>query len=140
VRLLEGPTGGGCAMTARDLSDRVGGFPEHPEIYFNEDGEYIAKIAELGYRAAIMADLRVHHTGGSGFTYQSPEKVEFWTRWYRKTVRKQRVKRVLLRLPLAGRVNARYALFQPPDRERRLERTMRPPTPSPQRRRGTHGH
>ncbi len=37
VRLLKGPTGGGCAMTARDLYDRVGGFrqderhlPERP--------------------------------------------------------------------------------------------------------------
>lgn len=140
VRLLEGPTGGGCAMTARELADRVGGFPEHPEIYFNEDGEYIAKIAELGYRAAILADLKVHHTGGPGFTYQSPEKIEFWTKWYRKTVRKQRLKRALLRLPLARRVNARYALFQLPDRERRLERTMRPPKSSTRRMRGMNGH
>jgi GT2 family glycosyltransferase len=140
VRLLEGPTGGGCALTARQLSDRVGGFPEHHEIYFNEDGEYIAKIAELGYRAAILADLRVHHTGGPGFTYQSPEKIEFWAKWYQKTVRKQRFKRALLRLPLASRVNARYTLFQPPDRERRLERTMRPPTSSTHRMSGTNGN
>jgi GT2 family glycosyltransferase len=130
VRLLEGPTGGWCAMTDRELSDRVGGFPEHSEIYFNEEAEYIAKIAELGYRAAIMADLQVHHTGGPQFTYQSPEKVEFWARWYRQAVRRQRLKRVLLRVPFAGRLNARYKLFQPPDPERKLERMMRPPQDS----------
>jgi hypothetical protein len=69
----------------------------------------------------------VHHTGGPQFTYQAPEKVEFWARWYRNAVRKQRLKRVLLRLPLVGRLNARYTLFQPPDPERKLERMMRPP-------------
>lgn len=127
VRLLDGPTGGWCAITDRELSDRVGGFPEHGEIYFLEDAEYIAKIAPLGYRAAIMADLRVHHTGGPSFTYQSPEKVKVWARWYRGAVRKQRLKRALLRLPLAHTLNARYALFQPPDPERRLEKAMRPP-------------
>lgn len=127
VRLLEGPTGGWCAITDRELSDRVGGFPEHSEIYFNEEAEYIAKIAKLGYRAAIMADLRVRHTGGPRFTYQSPQKVEFWARWYRQAVRRQRIKRAVLRLPLARKLNARYALFQPPDPERRLEKAMRPP-------------
>jgi GT2 family glycosyltransferase len=127
VRLLEGPTGGWCALTDRELSDRIGGFPEHPEIYFNEEAEYMAKIAELGYRAALLADLQVHHTGGPRFTYQSPEKVEFWSRWYRQTVRKQRLKRMLLRVPFVGRVNSRYGLFQPPDPARKLERTMRPP-------------
>jgi GT2 family glycosyltransferase len=127
VRLLEGPTGGWCAITDRELSDRVGGFPEHIEIYFNEEAEYIAKIAEMGYRAAIMADLRVHHTGGPQFAYQAPQKVEFWTRWYRRAVRRRRLKRALLRLPLANRVNARYALFRPPDSDRRLEKAMRPP-------------
>jgi GT2 family glycosyltransferase len=127
VRLLEGPTGGGCAMTDRELSDRVGGFPEHSEIFFHEEGEYIGKIAELGYRAAILADLRVHHTGGPRFTYQSPEKMEWWSRWYRRTVRRRRLKRALLRLPLARQLNTRYRIFQPPDPERRLERTMRPP-------------
>jgi GT2 family glycosyltransferase len=85
VRLLEGPTGGGCAMTDRELSDRVGGFSEHPERFFQEESEYIGKIAEVGYRAAILADLRVHHTGGPGFTYQSPEKMEWWSQWYRRT-------------------------------------------------------
>jgi GT2 family glycosyltransferase len=129
IRLLEGPTGGWCAMTDRELSDRVGGFPEHPEIYFNEEAEYIGKIEELGYRAAILADLRVHHTGGPGFTYQSPEKVEFWSRWYRQTVRKQQLKRAMLRVPLAGRLNSRYGFFSPPDPERRLEKAMRPPDP-----------
>jgi GT2 family glycosyltransferase len=129
VRLLEGPAGGGCAMTDRELSNRVGGFPERSEIYFNEEAEYIEKIGAVGYRAAVLADLKVHHTGGQEFAYQAPEKVEVWARWYRKTVRKQQVKRLLLRVPLMSRLNARHALFRPPDPERKLERAMRPPEP-----------
>jgi GT2 family glycosyltransferase len=130
VRLLEGPTGGWCAITDRKLSDQVGGFPEHDKIYFNEEAEYMGKIAKLGYGAGILADLQVHHMGGPRFTYQSPEKVELWARWYRQAVRRDRVKRMLLRVPLVGRINTRLGLFRPPDPERKLERMMRPPTAS----------
>src|SRR5207249_1721990 len=40
VRLLEGPAGGGCAITSRELADRVGGFRERPgEVFWLEDEE-----------------------------------------------------------------------------------------------------
>ena len=38
VRLLSGPAGGGCAMTSRELNERVGGFRQHTkEVFWLED-------------------------------------------------------------------------------------------------------
>ena len=83
MRLLTGPAGGGCAMTSRALSDRVGGFRERPkEVFWIEDGAYIEEIERIGYRAAVLADLRVHHTGGSYYTQASREKEEHWKRYW----------------------------------------------------------
>ena len=76
VKLLHGPTGGGCAITSRELNERVGGFREDPkQVFWLEDETYIADIARLGYGAAVLADLRVHHTGGPyyrGFRRRKP--------------------------------------------------------------------
>ena len=80
VRLLKGPTGGGCAITSRELNQRVGGFRQHTkEIFWLEDEAYIEDIERLGFRAAVLADLRVHHTGGPYYSVESKEKAEFWS-------------------------------------------------------------
>ena len=64
VRLLRGPAGGGCAMTSRELNERVGGFREDKkQVFWLEDEAYIGDIAKLGFGSAVLADLRVHHTG-----------------------------------------------------------------------------
>ncbi len=82
VRLLKGPTGGGCAITSRELNERVGGFRQHTkEIFWLEDEAYIEDIERLGFGAAVLADLRVHHTGGPYYSVESKEKAEFWKRW-----------------------------------------------------------
>ena len=115
VRLLKGPTGGGCAMTSRELYDRVGGFKEQRgKVFFLEDAAYVEDIRAIGYEPAILADLKVHHTGGPHYSEMPPEKAAFWAKWNRTNARKARVKRVLLRLPFVRRLNARHGWFVEP--------------------------
>jgi GT2 family glycosyltransferase len=115
VRLLRGPAGGGCAMTSRELNERVGGFREDKkQVFWLEDEAYIGDIAKLGFESAVLADLRVHHTGGPHYTKASKEKVEYWKRYNARRARRQRVKRILYRLPLVPRLNARFGWFVAP--------------------------
>jgi GT2 family glycosyltransferase len=115
VRLLRGPAGGGCAMTSRELSERVGGFRERKnEVFWLEDEAYIGDIGKLGFGSAVLADLRVHHTGGPHYTVTSKEKAAYWRRYKRRRARRQMVKRVLYRLPFVPRLNARYGWFVAP--------------------------
>ena len=115
VRLLRGPTGGGCAITSRELNERVGGFREsNKHVFWLEDAAYIEDIQRLGFGAAVLADLRVHHTGGPHYTETPKEKVEYWTRWKASQARKATVKRILVRIPFVRRLNARHGWFVPP--------------------------
>jgi rhamnopyranosyl-N-acetylglucosaminyl-diphospho-decaprenol beta-1,3/1,4-galactofuranosyltransferase len=115
VPLLEGPAGGGCAMTSRELAVRVGGFPERKgEVFWEEETEYQERIWKLGYRGAVLADLKVHHTGGPHYTVSSPEKLAYWRRYHKRRAQKAAVKRVLLHVPFVPRLNARFGWFQPP--------------------------
>ena len=83
VRLLTGPAGGGCAMTSRELNQRAGGFQEKKnEVFWLEDAAYIEDIQRLGYKAAVLADLRVHHTGGPYYSAIPKEKAEYWRRYW----------------------------------------------------------
>ena len=115
VRLLRGPTGGGCAITSRELNERVGGFRQDKKrVFWLEDQAYIADIERLGFGAAVLADLRVHHTGGPYYTRTSKEKDAYWKEYERRLARRARVKQVLYRLPLVPRLNRRFAWFRPP--------------------------
>jgi GT2 family glycosyltransferase len=116
VRLLEGPAGGACAITSRELWDRAATFGRRRRgsVFFDLDAAYIDDLRRLGFREAILADLRVHHAGGAAYSQPSPERTAFWERYWRLQARKDAVKRVLLRLPLARRVNERLRLFAPP--------------------------
>ena len=115
VRLLAGPTGGGCAMTSRAVNELVGGFPQQPgKTFFLEDAAYIERIKRQGLRALILRDLRVHHTGGDYYTKATPDKIAYWEREKRVEARKARVKRALLVLPFVRRLNARYRFFVEP--------------------------
>ena len=116
VRLLRGPTGGGCAITSRELNERVGGFRQNKkEVFWLEDAAYIADLERIGFGAAVLADLRVHHTGGPHYTKSSKEKVAYWQRWKAKQERKAAVKSVLLCIPFVRPLNARFGWFVPPD-------------------------
>lgn len=116
VRLKFGPTGGGCSMTSRELHDRVGGFRENPkQVFWLEDAAYIADIEKIGYHAAYLDDLRVLHAGGPHYAATPPEKEQYWRDFWRRVERRKAVKRILLRVPLLPRLNARYRWFEPPD-------------------------
>lgn len=115
IRLKTGPTGGGCSMTSRELHDRVGGFREHKKhVFWLEDEAYINDIEKLGYTAAYLDDLRVHHAGGPHYSEITPEKARYWSAYHRRRLRRQAVKRVLLRLPFVRRLNERHLWFEPP--------------------------
>jgi GT2 family glycosyltransferase len=115
IRLLRGPTGGGCAITSRELNARVGGFREdNKRVFWLEDEAYIRDIERLGFGAAVLADLRVHHTGGPHYTKTPKEKADYWQRRQAVQRRKDAVKRVLLGVPFARRVNARFGFFAEP--------------------------
>ena len=116
IHLLEGPTGGWCAITSRELYDRVGGMPSDPrKTYFLEDAEYIRRIAQLGFQRAILDDLHVVHAGGSLSETPQGEKAAFYTKTLRRQARRDAVKRVLLVIPFVARLNDRFGWFERPD-------------------------
>jgi GT2 family glycosyltransferase len=118
VALLEGPTGGGCAMTSRAVYDRVGGFQQRADaVFFLEDAAYSAEVERHGYRKAVLADLRVHHTGGPHYAGSTPAKDAFWERYWNDVRRKNRIKRILLAVPGIRALNKRIRLFGLPEWE-----------------------
>lgn len=115
IALLEGPTGGGCTMTSRELYERVGGFARHDKLVFwHEDAAYVRNIHRLGYRSAMLEDLSVWHAGSPYYSKTSPAKLAFHARHASTTRRKDLVKRILLRVPLVAALNARHGWFEPP--------------------------
>jgi GT2 family glycosyltransferase len=115
VKLLHGPAGGGCAITSRELNKRVGGFrQDKKQVFWLEDQAYIADLEQIGFRAAVLADLRVHHTGGPHYTKTPKEKADYWKRWERRLARRAAVKRLLVHVPFVRRLNARYGWFVAP--------------------------
>jgi GT2 family glycosyltransferase len=115
VRLLYGPTGGACAITSRELYDRVGGFRQHKKfIFWQEEAAYINDIQSLGYRAAVLADLKVHHTGGEYYGVNNAEKERFWAFYWKKQARRAAIKRLVFRVPFFRRLNARFDWFVAP--------------------------
>jgi len=111
-----GPVGGGCTITDRELHDRVGGFIENTKlVFFYEDQEYVQAIRKLGYETAVLDDVEVFHAGGAHYAEVVPEKYVFWAHRDRVKQRKDRVKRVLLAIPLVAPLNARRGWFQPPE-------------------------
>jgi GT2 family glycosyltransferase len=116
VRLLRGPAGGGCAMTSRELNQRVGGFRESKkDVFWLEDEAYIKDIQKLGFEPAVLADLRVHHTGGSYYTAISKEKARYWADYRKRRARRLVVKGVVFKVPFFRRLNARFGWFEPPE-------------------------
>jgi len=114
ILLLRGPVGGACAMTSRELNERVGGFRKNrKQIFWLEDAAYIEDIAKLGYSAAYLHDLRITHAGGPYYSSASAAKDDYWRAYWQRINRKNAVKKALLRVPLARRLNNRYRWFDP---------------------------
>jgi GT2 family glycosyltransferase len=119
VRILEGPTGGGCSMTSREIYDRVGGFRQHKRLVFwHEAGAYVRDIRRHGYRTAYLEDLKVWHAGSPYYSEPSRAKIAFHDHHARVVARKDFVKRIILRIPFASALNERYRLFEPPHQYR----------------------
>ena len=115
VHLLRGPAGGTCAMIPGDLYRRVGGFPQNSKwSFWQEEPAFIEVIKKLGYEPTVLADLRIHHTGGPHYCETPPEKEAFWADYWRTHERRQAIKRIVFRLPLVRRLNARYGWFVAP--------------------------
>jgi GT2 family glycosyltransferase len=128
IRLRKGPTGGGCAITSRELHDRVGGFRQAAgKVFWLEDQAYIEDIGKLGFEAAYLEDLRVHHTGGPYYAPPLPEKKRYWDEFERDVRRKMMVKRMLYRVPFVARLNERRRWFQPPASREEVNRWFSPP-------------
>jgi GT2 family glycosyltransferase len=117
VTILEGPTGGGCSMTSREIYDRAGGFRQHKKLVFwHEAASYVRDVRKLGYRTAILEDLKVWHAGSPYYSTPSPAKLAFHDHRQRADARKNSVKRVLLSVPFVAALNERHRWFGLPER------------------------
>jgi GT2 family glycosyltransferase len=113
IRLKRGPVGGGCALTERELMERVGGFRQnHDEVFWLEDAAYIEDIAKLGYEAAYLEDIELKHAGGAYFAKPTREKHAYWKAYWEREIRKNRVKRALLAVPGMRGLNERHGWFR----------------------------
>ncbi len=112
VTLVRGPVGGGCAITSRELHDRVGGFrQQRNEVFWLEDEAYIADIERLGYGAAYLRDVQLLHAGGGYYAPESEAKHAYWHRYWTRELRKNTIKRALLGVPFVRRLNDRFQWF-----------------------------
>jgi len=111
---VDGPIGGWCSLISRELYDRVGGFTEHENAFWLEDGVLLDELARLGYRPACLEDVEVVHASGPYYSPTPPEKLAYWRAYSLAAARKDAVKRVLLAVPGVRRLNARHEWFQPP--------------------------
>jgi GT2 family glycosyltransferase len=115
IRILEGPVGGACTMTSRELYERVGGFEEHRKLaYWHTEEPYMKALRKLGYRSAFLEGLEVRHAGGPAHGPPPAAKVEYHRHAARVRARKNLVKRVLLALPGVAALNDRHRWFDPP--------------------------
>jgi GT2 family glycosyltransferase len=112
IRLVRGPVSGACAITSRKLLDRVGGFRQkRGKVFWLEDEAYIRDIESLGFEAAYLAEVKVLHAGGGYYAPDPEAKHEFWKAYWTREARKNRIKRLLLRVPGVRALNERYRWF-----------------------------
>jgi GT2 family glycosyltransferase len=115
-RILEGPTGSGCAITSREIYERVGGFRRNKKLVFwHEAAAYVRDVRKLGYRTAFLEDLKVWHAGSPYYSEPSRAKLAYHEHNERALARKNFVKRVILRIPFVAALNRRQGWFEPPD-------------------------
>ena len=102
-------------MIPADVYRRVGGFRQNPKwAFWQEEPAFIEDISKLGYGATVLADLKVHHTGGPHYCTTPPEKERFWAHYSRARARRDAIKRFIVRIPLVRRLNERYRWFAAP--------------------------
>ena len=83
-------------------------------MFWLEDWAYIEQIVAIGRTSAVMADLRVHHTGGPFYSAIPKEKAEYWRKYWARKARRTTAKKVLVKVPGVRRLNARFGWFVAP--------------------------
>jgi GT2 family glycosyltransferase len=110
-----GPIGGGCAITSREIFERVGGFGRNRrQVYWDSDASLMRKLQAAGLQGAYLDDLEVVHAGGPYYSEVPAAKREFWVDYHQRARRRERVKNVLLRLPYVRTLNERHGWFVAP--------------------------
>jgi GT2 family glycosyltransferase len=114
VNVTEGPVGGWCTMTSREIYDEVGGFKVNKKFNFwHEDGDYVNAVRLAGYTFGLLTDLKVFHASGPAYSYD-PEVAAAKARYYgwyeRWLARRKAMRRMIDRIPL---VNSVYARLRP---------------------------
>ena len=65
IELLVGPTGGWCYMISRNIYKDVGKLLQRNDrIFFVEDGNYVNRCINKGYKSGILAGVKVYHATG----------------------------------------------------------------------------
>ncbi len=60
-----GPAGGWCFMISHEVFNKVGNFADiKGRIFFSEDGDYLNRLKNAGYRFAVLKDVKVFHATG----------------------------------------------------------------------------
>ena len=111
-RVVEGPTGGWCTITSRQVYDLVGGFEVNKQFNFwHEDGAYVARVNKAGYRAALLGDVKVFHA--SGVAYSNDEEVaankhRYYTAYEKWLARRKAIRRIIDSIPVVSNLYAKW--------------------------------
>ena len=117
VPFLDGPAGGWCTITSREIYDAVGGLPQSSRhVYFSTDSIYVKKVRAAGYETGILGSLRVLHRGDRAGERPAAEKERFHRREAVIQRRRNLIKRALLLIPGVRASNQRRGWFHEPDK------------------------
>lgn len=101
VNILFGPTGGWCFIISKEIYKKIGKFSDMKDrIFFSEDGEYINRLVNKGYRYGILEDVKVYHATGEYYNkkykqvYDMKMKDYFDKMYDKKYERKIRIKKM----------------------------------------------
>ena len=114
-RVVDGPTGGWCSITTREVYDCVGGFEVNKNFTFwHEDGDFIGRVIEAGYGAALLGDVKVFHASGEAYSQDkdiTDAKNSYYTYYYKWVKRRNAIRRIIDRIPV---FSCLYAKWRPP--------------------------
>ena len=114
-RVVDGPTGGWCTITTREIYDRVGGFEVNKNFNFwHEDGAYIKRVIKAGYGVALLGDVKVFHASGVAYSQDAEiaeAKNRYYTAYQKWLRRRKAIRRIINQIPIVSRL---YAKWRPP--------------------------
>ncbi len=65
IVLEVGPTGGWCFMLSRDVYNKIGKLITfNKRIFYSEDGDYVNRIINSGFKYGILSGVKVYHATG----------------------------------------------------------------------------